>query len=153
MSLLPSPLPAAPAAAAAYRELENVGAQGYPSVALASWRYMLWYSAFSGFSRPRLALPVCYGSSPSRAFTCHRVGWHATQPVNVEKSLITRLFIHRSPNPHQDMIDAGRVSEHELRVNKQMVCPSGWLVLYVQYTPCHVSLGTSVSICTRIAMI
>lgn len=56
MSLLPSPLPATRAAAAC-RELENVGAQGYPSVALASWRYLLWYSAFSGFSGPRLALP------------------------------------------------------------------------------------------------
>lgn len=55
-SLLPSPLPATPAAAAC-RELENVGAQGYPSVALASWRYLLWYSAFSGFSRAHFALP------------------------------------------------------------------------------------------------
>lgn len=50
-------LPAGAAAAAACRELENVGGQGYPSVGLASWRYLLWYSAFSGFSRPHFTLP------------------------------------------------------------------------------------------------
>lgn len=57
MSLLRLLLPAGPAAAAACRELENVGAQGYPSVGLASWRYLLWYSAFSGFPRPHFTLP------------------------------------------------------------------------------------------------
>lgn len=57
MPLLPLPLPATRAAAAC-RELENVGAQGYPSVTLASWRYLLWYSAFSGFCRPHFALPT-----------------------------------------------------------------------------------------------
>lgn len=57
MSLSRLLLPAGPAAAAACRELENVGAQGYPSVGLASWRYLLWYSAFSGFPRPHFTLP------------------------------------------------------------------------------------------------
>lgn len=77
MSLLPSPLPATRAAAAC-RELENVGAQGYPSVTLASWRYLLWYSAFSGFSGP---ISRFQSSSPSRAFTCHRVDQRATYHV------------------------------------------------------------------------
>lgn len=38
------------------RELENVGAQGYPRPPSSpSWRYLVWYAAFSGFfTFPRL---------------------------------------------------------------------------------------------------